>query len=295
MDNLNTTESKKSLRVSDRMSGIILPDFNFETKPIVKPRNAELLRKSISDSLSDNDIDLEQHTKSSSEEDSEIRPVNKPKSIIGSRQITKPSSKSKTQIPIKATVKTTVKRLTKKRSKNTKHSTDKSDSDSEIDVEDTYRLDSESESEADQKEQTVVFTEDILDMSLGPPVYDGEEPMYLFNRRMEQYMQNTHNKQLHETILEFLNKLLCTKYTSLRSIKKITYDAIPSSKKFTNMMESDRNYIEMFRIKYNHTLSTSKMINNILAKIGYSLSEVDTGKELYYAVKSRSSSTRCSN
>lgn len=171
-----------------------------------------------------------------------------------------------------------------------------SDSESEIDVEDTYRVGSDSDDDLPKdknkdKKSKVVVDDEYADTSK-PPVYDGVEPYFLFKRRWDAFIQSKQCKRVHVTILEFLNKLLCTKYTSLRSIKKITFDMIPTPKKFTDMMTSDRDYIETFKIKYSQSIPTSKMIDNLLGKVNYSLVEVDTGKELYYAVKPRSVSSR---
>ena len=117
------------------------------------------------------------------------------------------------------------------------------------------------------------------------PVYDGIEPYFMFKRRFDMFIHTKCCKRIYELILEFLNKLLCTKYTNLRSIKKITFDMIPSSKKFTDMILFNQEYIDTFKIIYNEYIPTSMMINNLLGKVNYSLVEVNIKNELYYTVK----------
>jgi hypothetical protein len=171
-----------------------------------------------------------------------------------------------------------------------------SDSDSAIDVEDTYINDSysfsedESDSEDSDKKSSELDTE-CFDTTK-PPVYDGIEPYFMFKRRWDNFIQNKESKRIYVKILEFLNRLFSAKYTNLKSIKKITLDLIPTPKKFIDIMtSSDQNYVQIFKIRYSQSIPTFKMLDNLLAKVNFSLVMVDTGKELYYSIKPKSSSS----
>jgi hypothetical protein len=135
------------------------------------------------------------------------------------------------------------------------------------------------------KEVKIHYTEETEDTDYSkPPVYDGEEPYFMFKRRFDKYIENKH-KHKHEKIIEFLNKLFSTKYTNLRTIKKITLDMMPTSDEFVDLMNSDSKNSEMFKIRYNKTIPVHKMINNLLNKINYSFVEKDNGKEIFYSIK----------
>jgi hypothetical protein len=122
-------------------------------------------------------------------------------------------------------------------------------------------------------------------LSVDIPIYDGIEPYYMFERRLHKYIETKQNKHIHETILEFLNLIFKSEYKSLKSIKKISKDLIPSSKKFVNILKSDNLYVETFKIRYNQNIPTEKMINKLLEKISYRFVEKNNGKSIYYDVK----------
>jgi hypothetical protein len=168
------------------------------------------------------------------------------------------------------------------------------DSDSEIDVENTYHIKSDSDDDMG-KTKNIKKNKILLDNEYNisaSPVYDGVEPYFIFKRKWDAFFQNKQNKHIHITILKFLNKLLCTNYMSLISIKKIPFDMIPTSKKFTDLMTSDQDYVETFKIKYKQNIPSVKMIDNLLAKVNFSLIEVDNGNEIYYSIKPRYASLR---
>jgi len=210
-----------------------------------------------------------------------------PESVFGREKKHKKIGDNDDQKPIK---KSNKKIIGRKTSTLKKPVTD-TDSESEIDVEDTYQVASDSEDESEKKKNNVV-TEDEYSNTHESPVYDGVEPYFIFQRRWEAFCQSKQSKHIHELMLDFLNKLFCTNYKSLRSIKKITTDMIPTPKKFTDMMMSDRDYIETFKIRYSQNIPTIKMLNNLLAKVSYSMVEVDKGKKLHYVIKPRSVSAR---
>ena len=141
------------------------------------------------------------------------------------------------------------------------------------------------------KKNKILLDKEYSNISASP-VYDGVEPYFIFKRKWDAFFQNKQNKHIHITILKFLNKLLCTNYMSLISIKKITFDMIPTSKKFTDLMTSDQDYVETFKIKYKQNIPSVKMIDNLLAKVNFSLIEVDNGNEIYYSIKPRYASLR---
>lgn len=148
---------------------------------------------------------------------------------------------------------------------------------------------SESSSESDENNkdnkgnEEIMYNEDIFN---NPPVYDGDEPYYLFKRRWDVYMDNKINNTLRKYILEFINSLFDTEYTSLISIKKIDEKDIPASKYVVDLIKEDPNYSNLFKIRYNTNMPSPKIINSLLNKLGFSFVKVTSKKESYYRVKS---------
>lgn len=179
----------------------------------------------------------------------------------------------------------------KSTSKSKKHisiSNSDSDSISSIDIDDIDQLiyengfpSSESISSSSEESDTI---KEIIDYS--PPVYDGEEPYYLFNRRWEKYMSNKLNKSLHTNILNFINALFETEYNNLISIKKIKEEDIPISKYVVDLIKEDDIYRKAFNIKYNQNIPSHKIINRILNKINFSFVKIENKNGNYYCIKS---------
>lgn len=264
------------------MEGIILPQSIIW--PTIKNKTVSLGSDSDSDgSCSDTDSsDTDSSDTDTSNTGSDISDSD---GESNSRDLDKLSISTKKQnikTKSKQIVKTKSKQINK--SKKKRKQTNSDDSDSTIDVDDT-------ENDTDTEDQIYKNSDngDVSDI----PVYDGIEPYFIFKRRWDEFILNK-NKHIHIKILEFLNKLLNTKYTNLISIKKITYDMIPCPKKFSQILTSDQDYVSTFRIRHGSTIPTVKMLANLLSKINFSFVEVDTGKELYYTVKPKSGIARVS-
>lgn len=299
MDNFDIVKDRKNLRVTRHMEGIVLPKSVFGSINVKKNRDIEL-SKNTNILYSDSDTEDSSDTEINDSVDQKPKIKSNNKNV---KLLTNTSSKKSTMMTKdKSTEKkqTFTKKDSKIKSNNNntikkQETVPDSDSESEIDVEDTYHIASDSEDELDKsknKLKSKVLIDNEYSNVSEPPVYDGVEPYFIFKRKWDAFLQSKQNKRIHVMILEFLNRLLNTKYTSLRSIKKITFDMIPTPKKFIDMMTSDRDYIETFKIKYSQNIPTIKMIDNLLAKVNFSLIEIDTGKQLHYAIKLRSTSAR---
>ncbi len=118
-----------------------------------------------------------------------------------------------------------------------------------------------------------------------PPVYDGIEPYYIFRRKWEAYIQGKQNKKLHTSILLFLNQLFGTKYNSLVEMKKISFDMIPPSKKFLELITENAEYDNIFKINQNKNIPTSKLIDSLLNRLNFSFVKINNDKQAYYSVK----------
>lgn len=122
------------------------------------------------------------------------------------------------------------------------------------------------------------------------PIYDGEEPYYLFKRKFDLYEQKRDKLVLHKLILRFLNELFNTEFTSITKMKIITYDMIPSTASFIEKLKSDETYKDVFRIR-TEDKTVYKLIDTLLSRIDFSFVEVETSKQMHYTVKHRLSKT----
>ena len=126
-------------------------------------------------------------------------------------------------------------------------------------------------------------TENTFD---SPPVYDGVEEYYLFKRRWDAYMDYKLNNTLRNYILEFINALFDTEYTNLMYIERIDENIIPASKYVVDLIKEDPNYKKLFKIRCSTNISSPKMINSLLNKVGFSFVKMVSNKGSYYCVKS---------
>jgi hypothetical protein len=117
------------------------------------------------------------------------------------------------------------------------------------------------------------------------PVYDGEEPYFLFKRRWDKFILRKQNMALHANILNLLNDLFRSKYTNLSSMKKITIDMVPSYKIFCSVIESKEEYKSLIDINECKIVSPIKLLNKLLNRIGFSIIKVDTSKTIYYSIR----------
>jgi len=119
-----------------------------------------------------------------------------------------------------------------------------------------------------------------------PPIYDGEEDLYLFNRKWEIYLKKKTISKKYNSILKFLNLLFNKKFTKLSDIKEIKKENIPDQKKFVKLMLKHPEISEQFNINYSNTnYTTIKLIDKLLSKIKYSFVEIKKDNKIYYSVK----------
>jgi len=162
-----------------------------------------------------------------------------------------------------------------------------SDTESEIDIDDIdciiYKNGFPSdESESDEEIKAVQIVEEVFD---GSPVYDGVEPYYIYKRRLDLYLNNKMNRPLHTQILNFINILFDSEYTSLISIKKIEATKIPISKYIVDLIKEDENFKKLFKIRCSENIPSDKMIDSLLNKVNFSFVKIESKKGDYYCVK----------
>jgi hypothetical protein len=259
------------------MSGLILPyvDFTDLQKPCERVKEC---KKPIGSS--NNDLNGKAN-------------INKVKTNIKStKMIPKMNTKN---IKQKSTINTIIKSVNIKKqqdikTKATNDSKSESNSDSEIDIDEIDNLiykdgyPSSEESESSEPETKIVCKAEPVCTS--PPVYDGEEPYYLFKRRWDAYINNKLTQTLHMHILSFINTLFDSEYTSLISIKKIDEKKIPAPKYVVDLIKEDNNYRKLFKIKYSLNIPSPKMIDSLLNKINFSFVKMENKKSVYYCIKS---------
>ena len=161
---------------------------------------------------------------------------------------------------------------------------------SEIDIDEIDSLiykdgypSSETETESDSiSEEEFDLANKINDE---PPVYDGEEPYYIFKRKWDAYLDNKITGTLHTHILSYMNSLFETEYTSLISIKKIEEKDIPLNRYAVDLIKEDTNYKKLFKIKYSLNVPTHKIIDRLLNTVNLSFVKINNKNGNYYCVK----------
>lgn len=112
------------------------------------------------------------------------------------------------------------------------------------------------------------------------PIYDCTEPIYLFMRRWDNFIQHKGKMQLYTDILEIINILFESNYTKLLSIKNICSDIIPPTKTIIKII-NNKTCID---IKYNKKTKSCEIINELLNKIEYAFVPFTKNNKIYYNI-----------
>ena len=112
---------------------------------------------------------------------------------------------------------------------------------------------------------------------MDPPVYNDNEPIYIFKRKWDMYIESKINKQKYTTILSFINIIFQSDYKNLLSIKAIEEKQIPKSKKIIKIAN---NYEFIINGK-----EPINIINSILNTINYSFVMYRKNNTIFYRVK----------
>lgn len=122
--------------------------------------------------------------------------------------------------------------------------------------------------------------------NLGFPLYDGKETITQFIRRVNDF-ELLHKKPKYDIILEFINALINSKYSSLTEFNNIPlYDITMNIKivdqyviKLANILN-----IDILELTQN-SVDIINLLHKILNSIGYSLIEKKINNQLVYSIK----------
>jgi len=115
-----------------------------------------------------------------------------------------------------------------------------------------------------------------------PPVYDGIEPLYIFRRKMMDYLEVQKYDRLSDT-LKLINLILNTEYKYVMDMKRVTN--LPPKKKVVGILDDNSELVRKLGLTAD-TDNVSCYINNMLNRIGFSFMEYNgTDGNKYYMVK----------
>lgn len=115
-----------------------------------------------------------------------------------------------------------------------------------------------------------------------PPVYDGVEPLYIFRRKMMDYLETQKFDRLSDT-LKLINLILNTEYKYVMDMKRVTN--LPTKKQVVQILDENEELVKKLGLSMD-MMDVAHYINNMLNRLGFSFMEyngVDGNK--YYMVK----------
>jgi len=121
------------------------------------------------------------------------------------------------------------------------------------------------------------------------PVYDGIESLYIYRRKMMDYLESQKIDRVQDT-LKLINLILNTEYKFIIDVKKVS--KLPTRKQIIGILDDNRQLVKNLGLS-SDTDNIPQYINNMLNKLGFSFigyDGVDGNK--YYMVKTFLINTR---
>lgn len=115
-----------------------------------------------------------------------------------------------------------------------------------------------------------------------PPVYDGVEPLYIFRRKMMDYLESQKSDRLSDT-LKLLNLILNTEYKYVMDMKRVIN--LPTKKQVVRILDENEELVKKLGLSMDAD-NVPHYLNNMLNRLGFSFMEyngIDGNK--FYTVK----------